>query len=50
MGSISLGTWGANAAPNSEHMYKFTVTMDALADNNYQGGTTSVRFLWDATA
>jgi spore coat-associated protein N len=50
MGSIALGTWGANAQANSEHQYKFTVTLDSSADNNYQGGTTSVRFVWDAAA
>jgi spore coat-associated protein N len=50
MGSLALGNWGANAAANSEHQYKFTVTLDSAADNNYQGGTTSVRFVWDATA
>jgi spore coat-associated protein N len=50
MPSTSLGTWGANAQPNSEHQYKFTVTLAGTADNNYQGGTTSVRFLWDAAA
>jgi hypothetical protein len=51
MPSIGLGTWGANNQANSEHHYKFTVTLISGAnDNNLQGGTTSVRFLWDAVA
>ena len=50
MPSISLGTWGSNGQANSEHRYKFTATLDSGADNNYAGGTTSVRFLWDAAA
>ena len=35
MPSIGLGTWGANDQANSEHRYKFTVTLDSGArDNN----------------
>ena len=41
---ISLGTF----AGGDKHRYKFTVALNAGADNAYQGGTSTVDFNWTA--
>lgn len=41
----SLGTYSAG----DKHRYQFSVSLDASADNNYQGGTSTVEFDWAAT-
>lgn len=40
----SLGTFAAG----DKHRYQFSVSLDASADNNYQGGTSTVEFDWAA--
>jgi hypothetical protein len=42
---IGLGTFAAG----EKHRYKFTVSLDSSADNNYQGGTSTVDFNWTAS-
>lgn len=41
----SLGTFDAG----DKHRYQFSVGLDSSADNNYQGGTSTVEFDWAAT-
>jgi spore coat-associated protein N len=41
---IGLGTFNGG----EKHRYKFTVSLDPLADNSYQGGTSTVDFNWTA--
>jgi hypothetical protein len=41
----SLGTFNGG----DKHRYQFSVSLDSLADNNYQGGTSTVEFDWSAT-
>lgn len=41
----SLGTF----AGGEKHRYQFSVALDSGADNNYQGGTSTVEFDWSAT-
>ena len=43
---ISLGTWAGGA----EHLYKFTATFDASADDDYENGSTTAQFVWNATS
>jgi hypothetical protein len=40
----SLGTFAAA----EKHRYQFTVALDSSADDNYQGGTSTVDFTWNA--
>ena len=40
----SLGTYSAG----DKHRYQFSVSLDASADNDYQGGTSTVEFDWSA--
>ena len=42
----ALGTFAAN----EKHRYEFSVDLDALADDNYQGDSSTVQFLWNATS
>ncbi len=44
-GSYALG----NYAAADKHRYKFTVTFDSSADNNYQGDNSTATFRWDAS-
>ena len=41
---VALGTFAANA----KHRYEFTVTLDASADDNYQGDSSTIQFNWNA--
>ena len=41
----SLGTFSGG----DKHRYQFSVSLDPTADNNYQGGTSTVEFDWSAT-
>jgi hypothetical protein len=43
---ISLGSWAGGA----EHVYKFTATFNAAADDNYENSGTTAQFLWNATS
>jgi spore coat-associated protein N len=43
-GSYALGTFAAS----EKHRYKFTVTFNSSADNNYQGDSSTATFQWDA--
>ncbi len=42
--SVPLGTYAAGV----QHRYEFSVTVDTLADNNYQGKNSVVPFSWAA--
>jgi hypothetical protein len=42
--SISLGNW----AGAEQHTYRFVVSLDSTADNNYQGDNAVAGFTWDA--
>ena len=42
---VALGTF----AGDEKHKYEFSVTVDASADNNYQGRNTVVPFSWTAS-
>jgi hypothetical protein len=42
---ISLGNW----AGAEQHTYKFVVSLDSSADNNYQGDNAVAGFTWDAS-
>lgn len=42
----ALGTFAAS----EKHRYKFSVALDSSADDSYQGGTSTVQFLWNATS
>ena len=42
---IALG----NFAANERAPYEFSVQFDATADNNYQGGNSTVPFTWNAS-
>jgi hypothetical protein len=44
-GTYALG----NYAADDKHKYKFTVTFDSSADNDYQGDNASATFKWDAS-
>ena len=44
MGEIDLGTY----APGDKHTNRFSVALDGSAGNAYQGGSSSVRFDFDA--
>jgi hypothetical protein len=44
MGTRPLGTFD----PEERHIYKFSVQLDASANDDYQGDNSSVRFVWDA--
>jgi hypothetical protein len=35
-------------AANEKHRYRFRVTLDSTADNNYQGDNSTVAFTWNA--
>jgi hypothetical protein len=41
----ALGTFAAN----EKHRYQFSVALDATADDNYQGDSSTVQFLWNAS-
>jgi len=41
-----LGTFSAN----EKHLYGFSVALDANADDDYQGDSSDVEFLWNATS
>jgi hypothetical protein len=41
---LSLGTF----AGGEKHKYQFSVALDSSADNNHQGGTSTVEFDWTA--
>jgi spore coat-associated protein N len=43
-GSYALGAF----APSEKHRFKFTVTFNSSADNNYQGDSSTATFQWDA--
>ena len=43
--NYALGTF----ASGEEHRYQFTATFDANAGNTYQGKSSTVQFLWDAS-
>jgi spore coat-associated protein N len=45
MSSTALGTFAAD----EKHRYQFAVTFNSGANNNYQGGSSSVEFDWDAS-
>jgi hypothetical protein len=45
MPTRDLGTW----EPGESHTYKFTVTFDETAGDEFQDGRTTLDFLWDAT-
>jgi len=45
VGTVDLGTWD----PDESHTYKFTVTFAAGSGDEYQGGQTTLDFIWDAT-
>jgi hypothetical protein len=42
----ALGTFAAN----EKHRYEFSVDLDGTADDNYQGDSSTVQFLWNATS
>jgi hypothetical protein len=42
----ALGTFAAN----EKHRYQFSVALDSNADDNYQGDSSTVQFLWNATS
>src|SRR5215210_4217192 len=42
----ALGTLAANA----KHRYEFSVALDSSADDDYQGDSSTVQFLWNATS
>jgi spore coat-associated protein N len=42
--AISLGNW----AGAEQHTYRFVVSLDSTADNNYQGDNAVAGFTWDA--
>jgi hypothetical protein len=42
---ISLGTWNAG----EQHKYEFAVALDSSADNNYETGSSTATFTWDAS-
>jgi hypothetical protein len=42
---ISLGTWNAG----EQHKYEFAVALDSSADNNYESGSSTATFTWDAS-
>jgi spore coat-associated protein N len=42
----ALGTFAAN----EKHRYEFSVDLDGSADDNYQGDSSTVQFLWNATS
>ena len=42
----ALGTFAAN----EKHRYQFGVALDSSADDNYQGDSSTVQFLWNATS
>src|SRR3954452_20783210 len=42
----ALGTFAAS----EQHRYQFSVALDSSADDPYQGGTSTVQFLWNATS
>ena len=42
----ALGTFAAN----EKHRYQFSVALDSSADDNYQGDSSTVQFLWNATS
>lgn len=44
-GTYALG----NYASADQHRYKFTVTFDSSADNDYQGDDATATFKWDAS-
>lgn len=44
----AIGALG-NYAAGDKHRYQFSVSLDPSADNNYQGGTSTVEFDWSAT-
>jgi hypothetical protein len=47
MGSnLALGTFAANAT----HRYEFAVDLDGTATNVYQGGSSTVEFVWNTTS
>jgi len=52
--SPEMGTAGHPVAAlgaftgGTKHRYRFRVSLDASADNNYQGDTSSVTFTWNA--
>jgi hypothetical protein len=51
MGSVAhpiaaLGTFAAG----ERHLYEFGVALDSSADDNYQGDSSTARFVWDATS
>jgi len=45
VGTVDLGTWD----PDESHTYTFTVTFAAGSGDEYQGGQTTLDFIWDAT-
>ena len=47
MGSnLALGTFASNAT----HRYEFNVDLDGTAGNVYQGGSSTVQFVWNTTS
>ena len=42
----ALGTFAAT----EKHRYQFGVALDSSADDNYQGDSSTVQFLWNATS
>ena len=42
--AVGLGDYAAGA----KHRYQFAADLDATAGNEYQGDSSSARFVWDA--
>jgi hypothetical protein len=47
-GTYSLGSFPGNGT-TGKHRYKFTVTFNSSAGNQYQGDSSTAEFTWDAT-
>jgi spore coat-associated protein N len=47
-GTYSLGSFPGNGT-TGKHRYKFTVTFNSSAGNQYQGDDSTAEFTWDAT-
>jgi hypothetical protein len=44
--NLALGTFASNAT----HRYEFNVDLDGTAGNVYQGGSSTVQFVWNTTS
>lgn len=43
--AVALGTF----APSEKHRYQFNVSFDSSAGNDYQGGSSTTQFTWNAS-